>query len=60
VELTETIARAKQLIAQRDALDAELSALFGGTLTSRRKTPACSLCHQEGHRATSCPSKPTE
>lgn len=60
MELNETITRAKHLIAQREALDAELEALFGGSAPVRRKPPVCSLCHQEGHRAPTCPSKPAE
>jgi len=60
MDIDATITRAKQLIAQREALDAELAALFGGTPTPRRKPPVCSVCNQEGHRATGCPSKSQE
>ena len=60
MELDGTIARVKQLIAQREAIDNELAAIFAGALPPRRKAPVCSLCGQEGHRATTCPNKPEE
>lgn len=60
MDLNETIMRAKHLIAQREALDAELEALFGGATSARRRAHVCSVCHQEGHRAPACPSKPAE
>lgn len=60
MELDDTIARVKQLIAQRETIDAELATIFAGTAPSKRKTPVCSLCGQEGHRATTCPNKPQE
>lgn len=48
MEIDETIARVKQLIAQREQIDLELSAAFAGTSGSRRKPQTCSKCGQEG------------
>jgi hypothetical protein len=52
------IERMKELIAQREAIDAELISIVGGT-PKERKTIRCSLCSQEGHTARTCPTKPT-
>ena len=57
MEIDTTISRVKELIAQRENIDAELAALFGGTSPPKRKSLTCSLCSQEGHTARSCPTK---
>lgn len=54
MEIDGTIARVKQLIAQREQIDLELSAIFAGTSGSRRKPQTCSKCGQEGHTARTC------
>lgn len=59
MELDGRIARVKDLIAKREELDAELSALLGGVARERR-TPKCSICNEPGHRASTCPSKTAE
>ena len=56
MDIDEKIARAKTLIAKREELDAQLTELLSGTIT--RKSPRCSICGDQGHRATTCPSKP--
>lgn len=60
MELDGIISRVKQLIAQRETIDAELSMIFAGSVSQKRKAPVCSVCGQEGHRANACPNKPTE
>ena len=60
MEIDSAISRVKELIAQRENIDAELAAIFGGTAAPKRKPSTCSLCNQEGHTARSCPSKPQE
>lgn len=54
------VARAKELIAQREEIDTELKAIFGASTdkaNGTRKPQACSLCGQTGHSARSCPTK---
>lgn len=53
------IERAKELMARRDTIDAELTELFSGTLPrgSSRKPQKCSACGQEGHSARTCPTR---
>ena len=49
------IERAKELIARREEIDAELAALFlSGVKPSARKPVKCSKCGGEGHTARSC------
>jgi len=60
MELDDTITRVKQLIAQRENIDAELATIFGGTAPPKRRAVICSICNTEGHTARSCPSKPQE
>jgi hypothetical protein len=54
MEIDETIARVKQLVAQREQIDLELSAIFAGASPPRRKAQTCSKCGQEGHTARTC------
>lgn len=55
--INDKITRAKELIAQREAIDAELGALFNGSETGPRRTVTCSVCGSEGHTARKCPNK---
>jgi hypothetical protein len=48
------ISRVKDLIAKREEIDAELSAILGIT-PKVRKTQRCSICNGEGHTARTCP-----
>jgi hypothetical protein len=50
------IERAKDLIAQREEIDAELAALFIGE-KKKRSPVKCSTCEKEGHTARNCPNK---
>ena len=50
------IERAKDLIAQREEIDAELTALFTGE-KKKRSPVKCSTCEKEGHTARNCPTK---
>jgi hypothetical protein len=54
MELDETIARVKQLIAQRENIDAELATIFAGAAPPTRKTITCGKCGEVGHSARSC------
>ena len=56
--LDDKIARAKELISKREAIDAELQQLLAGAVT--RRVSKCSVCQQEGHSARTCPSRPFE
>jgi hypothetical protein len=56
VTLDEKLSLASKLIAQREEIDQQLNALFGGTAVSK-KQPRCSHCGQEGHNAKTCPGK---
>jgi hypothetical protein len=53
------IARVKDLIAKREEIDAELSAILGVT-PKVRKPQRCSICSEEGHSARTCPKQPTQ
>ena len=50
------IERAKELITQREEIDAELTALFTGE-KKKRLPQKCSSCDKEGHTARNCPTK---
>jgi len=54
VDIEVSIARVKELAAQREAIDRELAAIFGGQGVARRASPKCSKCGEEGHRANQC------
>ena len=55
-DIDNQIARVKDLIAKREEIDAELSAIFGITLKVR-KPQRCSICGEEGHSARTCPQQ---
>jgi hypothetical protein len=50
------IERAKELITQREEIDAELTALFTGE-KKKRSPQRCGTCDKEGHTARNCPNK---
>jgi hypothetical protein len=56
MELESKIIRAKELIAQRDAINAELEQLLSGTV---KKALRCGTCGRDGHTARSCTERPT-
>jgi Zinc knuckle len=60
MEIDSKIARVKELIAKREELDAELSELLNGAVVRERRVVGCSICGEPGHRATTCPTKPSE
>jgi zinc knuckle protein len=60
MEIDGKIARVKELIAKREDIDAELSELLGATAAREKRSPKCSICGEPGHRARTCPKKPTE
>ncbi len=57
MEIDDIITRVKQLIAQRENIDAELATIFAGTVPPKRRPSVCSHCGQEGHTARTCPTK---
>jgi Zinc knuckle len=59
MEIDAKIARVKALIAKREELGAEINELLGGGVREKR-SPKCSICGEAGHRASTCPSKPTD
>jgi hypothetical protein len=54
--LDERITRVKELIAQREEIDTELSALLG-VEPRPVKQRTCKKCGQPGHRADTCPTQ---
>ncbi len=48
------LARARDLIAERDRIDAELESIFGGAVTRARAPQKCSKCGVDGHTARYC------
>jgi hypothetical protein len=57
--IDDQIARAKDLIAQREEIDRQIAELFVGAQVMR-KTPRCTACGEVGHNAKGCPSKTTD
>jgi hypothetical protein len=60
LDIEATIARVKELTAQREAINKELSAIFSGQGTAKRAPPTCKACGEEGHRAGSPQCSKTE
>ncbi len=56
MEIETRIARAKELIAKREEIDAQLAALFGGAAPAK-KARRCKICDGEGHNAVTCPER---
>jgi hypothetical protein len=56
MDIDDRIARAKDLIGKREQIDAELAALFG-IVVKTKKTLRCSKCGEEGHNAKTCPTQ---
>ena len=55
------IIRAKELIAQREDIDAELKGIFtGAEKSASRKPQKCGSCGEEGHSARTCPQRTSE
>ena len=53
------IERLKDLIARREAIDAEIVGVTSGK-PPPRKLVTCSICKEGGHTARNCPSKAGE
>lgn len=51
------IARAKELIDQREEIDRQLAAIFGSSPGKSRAVQRCSKCGKEGHTARTCADK---
>lgn len=74
MDINEKVATAKNLIAQRDEIDAQLAVLFGGTETvspttlrlvdtfkeNIQRTITCKNCGQSGHNTRSCKAPPRQ
>jgi hypothetical protein len=56
LDIDTQITRVKDLIAKREEIDAELSAILGVT-PKVRKPQRCSKCNEEGHSARTCPQQ---
>jgi hypothetical protein len=59
MDIDTQIARVKELIARREAIDLELSTMLG-VAPKGRKSQRCSICNEEGHSARTCPQKTAE
>jgi hypothetical protein len=53
--LDQSLALARELIARRDEIDAQLAALFGGSLPAAKSSRKCRICGDAGHRSDACP-----
>jgi Zinc knuckle len=56
MDIDTQIARVKELISERERIDAELSAMLG-VMPKGKKSQRCSICNEEGHSARTCPQK---
>jgi hypothetical protein len=59
MDIDTQISRVKELIAKREEIDAELSAMLG-VVPKARKAQRCSICNADGHSARTCPKRPAE
>jgi hypothetical protein len=59
MDIDTQIARVKELISERERIDAELSAMLG-VVPKGKKSQRCSICNEEGHSARTCPQKAGE
>jgi hypothetical protein len=51
------LARIKELIEQKEAIDNELESLIAGGSVKMRKPKTCTICGAEGHTARTCAKK---
>ncbi len=51
------IERLKTLIAQREAIDAEIVEVVGGAKKESKTARLCSICQSADHSARKCPQK---
>lgn len=56
--IEEKLKAARELIAQRDEIDRQLSILLAGSVPTARKPQKCGNCNKEGHSARTCPDPP--
>lgn len=49
------LARLKELMAQREEIDAEIDQLLGGGQPKEKRTRRCKICGEFGHDARTCP-----
>jgi hypothetical protein len=60
VTFDQQLAFARELIARRDEIDAELTALFGGRVSAGKSSRKCKICGDSGHRSDACPTRGRE
>jgi hypothetical protein len=51
------LARIKELIEQKQAIDSELESLIQGGAVKIRKPKTCAICGAQGHTARTCQKK---
>ena len=52
------LARLKELIIEKEEIDAEIEHLLGGAVPDKKTTRRCSKCGMSGHRASTCTNPP--
>lgn len=55
MDIDDKITRAKELIAEREAIDAQLADLFAGGSAPEKKQQSCGKCGSTSHNARTCP-----